>query len=289
MSVLRWTATTGTAAACRVAGRRNVIRAARFVLHRARLDIPNDLTANGEALLQRWVLAQSAPGTGVEVVDVGANVGRWSGAMIVAAQQAGRMDDLDLHAFEPSSYTFARLTQALDGQSVSLYRSAVGDECGTSILHVISPGGGANSLHEPLGGVAVVATEEVPTTRLDEFADRAGLGHITLLKIDTEGHDVAVLRGARALLAERRISVVQFEYNHRWMYSRFFLRDAFDLLAPIGYQIGKLTPFGVEFYPGWDVDLETFVEGNYVACSASVAQQLPSVPWWKTANPRGRA
>jgi hypothetical protein len=38
------------------------------------------------------------------------------------------------------------------------------------------------------------------------------------------------------------------------------------VLAPLGYSLGKLTPRGVEFYPGWDAELETFVEGNYVAC-----------------------
>ena len=107
-------------------------------------------------------------------------------------------------------------------------------------------------------------------TTLQDFVEVAGLDHITLVKIDTEGHDLAVLRGAQALLEQRRISVVQFEYNHRWVYSRSFLCDAFDLLRPLGYCLGKLTPLGVEFYPGWDPDLETFVEGNYVACSSEI-------------------
>ena len=120
-------------------------------------------------------------------------------------------------------------------------------------------------------------------TTLTNYANNAGLAHISLVKIDAEGHDLAVLRGARSLFVEQRISVAQFEYNHRWIYSRFFLRDAFELLGPLGYRIGKLTPLGVEFYTGWDHDLETFVEGNYVACLPSIARQLPSVAWWKTA------
>lgn len=60
----------------------------------------------------------------------------------------------------------------------------------------------------------------------------------------------------------------QFQYNHRWIHARAFLLDAFELLTPLGYRLGKLTPFGVEFYPHWDPELETFVEGNYIACSA---------------------
>ena len=62
---------------------------------------------------------------------------------------------------------------------------------------------------------------------------------------------------------------------------RAFLRDAFDHLTGLGYGVGKLTPKGVEFYPGWEPELETFVEGNYVACSPAAAHSLPAVRWWK--------
>ena len=93
-----------------------MVRVARFVLNRARLDIPNDLLTNGEASLQRWILDLSPPGREIHVVDVGANVGRWSAAMLAAARQARRSDDLDLRAFEPSAYTFEQLAQALHGQ-----------------------------------------------------------------------------------------------------------------------------------------------------------------------------
>ena len=135
------------------------------------------------------------------------------------------------------------------------------------------------------GGPAGATTEEVATNTLDAYADRAGLDHVTLVKIDTEGHDLAVLRGAQRLFTEQRISIAQFEYNHRWVYARCYLRDVFDLLEPLGYRLGKLTPRGVEFYPGWDADLETFVEGNYVACCALAAERLPSVAWWKSVSP----
>jgi hypothetical protein len=75
----------------------------------------------------------------------------------------------------------------------------------------------------------------------------------------------------------------QFQYNHRWTHARAFLLDAFELLTPFGYRLGKLTPFGVGFYPHWDPELETFVEGNYIACSAGATRLLPSVSWWKDA------
>jgi FkbM family methyltransferase len=284
MSILRQATAATTRLACRAVGRRQVVRAARFVLWRARLDVPNDMTSNGESLLQRWVVGLCPPDQRISVLDVGANVGRWSASMLDAASQAGRLADLDLHAFEPSAYTFARLSEVLDGHGVRLFRAAMSDRPGSSTLHVVAPGAGTNSLHRQPRSPVGATTEHVPMMTLDAYAHDADLDQITLVKIDTEGHDLTVLRGAQGLLDRQRISVVQFEYNHRWIYARSFLRDAFELLEPLGYRLGKLTPRGVEFYPCWDVDLETFVEGNYVACVPGVARLLPAVSWWKSVD-----
>jgi FkbM family methyltransferase len=285
MSTLRETAATATDLACRVTGRRQVVRAARFVLRRACLDVPNDLRTNGESSLQRWILDLTPPGQRLHVIDVGANVGRWSAAMLAAAERVGRSGDLDLHAFEPSAYTFQRIEATLAGEQATLHQMAVSDRTGWSLLHVVGLGAGTNSLHTPPDGLPVQSTEEVPVTTLDSYAATSGLRDLALVKVDTEGHDLSVLRGARELFAGQRISVAQFEYNHRWIAARCYLRDAFELLSPLGYRIGKLTPVGVEFYPGWDPELETFVEGNYVACREAVARRLPALRWWKAEHP----
>jgi hypothetical protein len=146
---------------------------------------------------------------------------------------------------------------------------------------VVGPAAGRNSFY-PVLDADRAAQETVVTTTLDSYAEQSGIARFALVKVDAEGHDLAVLRGARALLAEHRIKVAQFEYNHRWVLARFFLRDAFELLLEVGYRVGKLTPRGVEFYPGWDPDLETFAEGNYLACDPEAAAGLPAVTWWKS-------
>jgi FkbM family methyltransferase len=277
--VSRGVAATATDVACQALGRRTVVRAARYVLSRARLDYANDMRFNGESALQRWLFGLAPQGL-LQVADVGANVGLWSRSLLAAAAAAGRAADLRLHAFEPEPEAYARLARALDGTPAVLSAAALSDRDGTSALHVVGPAAGTNSLHLAPGDTATA--EIVRTITLDSYAARSGVPRFELVKIDTEGHDLTVLRGARSLLAEHRIAVVQFEYNHRWVFARAFLRDAFEFLADLGYRVGKLTPKGVEFYPGWDADLETFVEGNYVACDPAVAGRLPAVRWWKT-------
>jgi len=281
MTAVRRVAAIATDLTCRAAGRRTVVRTARYVLSRARLDYPNDLSTNGESALQRWILRFSQAGEQIHVADVGANVGRWSESMLAAASKTGRETDLRLHAFEPDSRAFAQLARHLTaGRPASArWRSATGR--GTRCSTLVAPAAGTNSLY-PVPEANPVAQEKVVTITLDSYAEQSGVTRFALVKIDAEGHDLAVLRGARTLLAEHRIAVAQFEYNHRWILGRFYLRDAFEFLLALGYQVGKVTPRGVEFYPGWDADLETFVEGNYLACDPEVASELPTVKWWKS-------
>ena len=288
MFAIRQSAILATDMACGVIGRHRVVRASRLVLNRARRDVPsNNVDADGELSLQRWVLNASQNGQQIHVVDVGANLGQWSTGIISAACHADRLDDLDLHAFEPSKYTFEKLRNSLGKQRVTLNRLAMSDRSGSATLHVIAPGGGTNSLHRSHDSPDGTVAEAVNMTTLDEYADQVGLRQITLLKIDTEGNDMAVLRGAQKLLSSQRVSVVQFEYNRWWVYARSFLRDAFDLFQPLHYRLGKLTPWGVEFYPGWHSDLETFIQGNYVAAAPEATGWMPTVEWWKSGRSSG--
>jgi FkbM family methyltransferase len=273
--------------ACRMVGRRNVVRAVWFVLHCAQLDVPNDLNPNGESPLQQWFLELSAANQQIHVIGVGTNVGRWSGAVLITARQAGRLYDVQPHALEPSSYILALLSEALDRYPARLHRAALCERSGSAAFHVIAPGADTNSLHGPSGSDIGGVTENVVTTTLDSFADGTGLDHVSLVNIDTEGHDPAVLRGARTLFSKCRISIAQFEYKHRWVYACAFLRDAFESLEPLRYHLGKHTPQEVEFHLSWDVALAAFAEGNYIACMPKVTDLLPSLAWWKSASLRG--
>ncbi len=85
-----------------------------------------------------------------------------------------------------------------------------------------------------------------------------------MVKIDTEGFDLLVLRGAEESLHDGRIEVVQFEYNWRWLLNHASLHDVFDLISNKPYRLGKLVGETIEFYDQWHFELDRFFENNYV-------------------------
>jgi FkbM family methyltransferase len=101
--------------------------------------------------------------------------------------------------------------------------------------------------------------------RGDDYVREHGISHIDLLKIDTEGHELFVLKGFRDTLRQQKIGVIQFEYGTTFLSSRSLLSDVYDLLEPFGFTIGRLYPQGVFFKNFELLKDECFRMGNYVA------------------------
>ncbi len=261
-------------------GRRNLVRLGRFLSMESRLDLNAGVDANGEPLV-RATVARSAPRP-FHVLDAGAHTGEWTQALLEACAEAGR-DDVRVDAFEPSGATFKLLEERIAGHPlggrVTCHGQALSRRPGQARLHVVHRLAGSNSLH-PAYGAAPLEVEEVATTTVDAFLQERGVERLALLKIDAEGHDPEILAGAAETIAARAVEVVQFEYNVRWVDSRAYLRDAFELFEPAGYRLGKVTRKGIELYRGWHPELESFREANFIACLPEWVERFPVVPWW---------
>ena len=266
-------------------GRANLVRTGAWLSRAGRLDAPDALDRNGERLVQRTVARHA--GELATVVDCGAHTGEWSAALLTAFRRHGTAGALRLHCFEPSAPTFEALSgnlvpRAGDRASIHLVRQALSARSGEAKLHVVHEAAGTNSLAPDAAGSAagIAATEDVETTTLAAYARERGIARIDLLKIDVEGHDVDVLQGAAELIEAGAIDVIQFEYNQRWISAGRLLRDAFRLLAAAGYAIGKVTPRGIQWQPEYDWRIESFVQGNWVACLLHRVEQFPRAPDW---------
>lgn len=245
----------------------------RFVNNELRYDTRNQMDRNGEALVQRLTLDDEHP----VVFDVGGHKGLWAELLLQQADERGV--DVDCHVFEPSSFSFARVVDRV-GERASVHRLGLSDVPGTASLHVVRPGSGINSLVPFAGARTDVECEQVDVDTVDAFCERHGIDRVSLVKVDVEGHDLAVIRGAMGMLGREAIGAIQFEYNWRWVDSRSFLKDVFDSVAPTAYRIAKVTPHGFELYEGWHVELETFREANYLVVGPRWAARMPTLRWW---------
>lgn len=152
---------------------------------------------------------------GMTYVDVGAHFGQY---VLMAAKRVGTSGAV--HAFEPTSATFAQLevNVRLNGFStVVLNRLAVYDRPGEMELKVCVPGKGEfNSLGLPMRpGDEVVSVESVRATTLDDYCRQRRLWAIDLLKIDVEGAELFVVKGAAELLGRPDAPSIVCEFNER--------------------------------------------------------------------------
>jgi FkbM family methyltransferase len=128
---------------------------------------------------------------GMVALDVGANVGAYSVLLGQWVGAAGRV-----YAFEPSRAAFRGLVRhiELNGRSavVQAVAAAVGDRDGAADLIVADTAGESR-----LAGVGEARpTVSVPAVTIDRFCAREGI-QPSFIKIDAEGAELAVLRGAR--------------------------------------------------------------------------------------------
>jgi FkbM family methyltransferase len=228
-------------------------QAAFTAMHRASLVGLNigpadDLTRSGELRVLRMLSPRST------VLDVGANVGGYSAAAVARG--------LTVHAFEPSSDAFATLQASMSGRAC-LHQHGLGERDDTLTLYAPEPGSGMASVYARKHPVATWSpVETVSLRRLDDVALEEGIERIDLLKLDVEGHELAVLRGAARMLAEGRIKRVQFEFGGTNIDAGVFLRDI--LAELVGFTLYRIVRDGVVPVT-YDERWEIFTTTNYLA------------------------
>lgn len=140
------------------------------------------------------------------VIDVGAHRGETCRALL------RQFPGVTVHALEPVAENFAVLQSAFGGApGVHLHRLALGAESG-SLKIVLQPDSQTHSLrHAATGAEPVGRVEQVTVTTLDDFVAAEGLRRIDLLKIDTEGFELQVIRGGARTLAAGAVDAVLLE------------------------------------------------------------------------------
>jgi FkbM family methyltransferase len=198
---------------------------------------------SGEANFLEKLLVNYVPKEMPVFVDVGANVGGYS------LRLRRHYPSAKILAIEPNPKTFTKLRHAICDEKTVLIDKGLGATEGTLPFfdrRDCDGSSGHGSLYEAvITGIHKVDTVrvDVPITTLDRIVQEQVLNRISLLKIDTEGHELAVLRGAENSLRKGLIDVIQLEFNEPNIISRVFFRDLIDFLPE--YAPYRLLPKGV--------------------------------------------
>ncbi len=210
------------------------------------LNYQNDVISGERSFLRSII----KPQTKQIIVDVGANIGEYS-------RLINELNlDANIFAFEPHPGNFEQLQRSVPGENFHAFQKGASnrdetiklfdydEHCGSS--HATLYREVIEDLHHQKAQVL-----EVPVVRLDHFLEQRGIGWVDLLKVDTEGHELAVLQGLSHFLEhhKERIGIIHFEFNEMNLISRTTFKDFMDFLPNYSFfrllPSGELLPFSV--------------------------------------------
>jgi FkbM family methyltransferase len=148
------------------------------------------------------------PQLGEVVFDLGANVGAFA---LAASRLVGPTGHV--YCLEPVPGNTAALAKTIEKNgltNVTMIPKAIGETCGELLLHL----GNKSTQHSAFQdrGVGDLA---VPVTTLDALSAELGLSRVDFVKIDVEGMEAAVLRGASETLRRHKPFITMAGYHRR--------------------------------------------------------------------------
>ncbi len=173
-------------------------------------------------------------------VDVGANKGSYLYWLRRAVGSSGTV-----FAYEPQRHLADYLRSVcarMHWQNVLVRDCALSDSAGARTLHI--PGLGDSpgaSLEEAILSTSACRDETCEADTLDH--QLAGERPVSLLKVDVEGHELQVFRGAAGILA-RQAPVLLFECEARHL-TKHSMQDVFGFLLGLGYLGSFFSPQGL--------------------------------------------
>lgn len=175
------------------------------------------------------------------IIDVGANEGEYSKQILDINPGA------KILAFEPHPGTYKRLTENIKSPNLRAFNYAVGAANSSITLYDYDDKNGSVHASVYEGVIDEIHNGsskscEVQMIKLSELLSSEGINNIDLLKIDVEGNEYNVLKGVNEYIKDRRIEVIQFEFNEMNIYSRSNFKDFWEILG--NYNLYRILPGG---------------------------------------------
>jgi FkbM family methyltransferase len=212
---------------------------------------------SGEKYVLHW-LNNKIKASPIILFDVGANKGQYAQlAYAILGSKA------NIFAFEPSSKAFEILER--QNSLLKAYNLGMGASKQTAQVYYDEEGSVRASLY-PKGyshtNTHLDKSQSIQLITIDSFCIENHIQQIDFLKIDVEGHEIEVLKGANQMLAQGAIKYIQFEFGSLGVESRIFLKDFFTILKD--YKIYRILQNGlrqIDYHEAHEIFLTT----NYLA------------------------
>lgn len=225
-----------------------------------------DFLNNGEKLVIKSFIKKNDI-----ICDTGANRGEWTKAVLDVAPFEGKV-----YCFEPIPDIFRILEktkkQYFDlNDRISCFNIALGKEDAELTINYFPSEqwcGCSTFFERPILGKINTQKVKVKITSLDAVARQENINHIDFLKIDTEGYELNVLLGAKNLIENNKIDIIQFEYGGCYIDAQIKLSQVYTLLKTNNYLIFRIIPQGLIYIDEWNDSLENFQYSNYLAIKA---------------------
>jgi|SRR5581483_10601052 len=203
------------------------------------------VASSGEmAVISKLAATVHADGRSLCIFDVGANTGQF----LRSACAALRAVRFQLHSFEPGFEAYRQLSQTAGKYpNVILNNFGLGHEPSERALHYDAPGSALASLSKRRlthFKTEMSLSEKVKIETLDDYCGAHEIGHIDLLKIDVEGHELEVLNGANRMFCSSSIGLVVFEFGGCNIDTRTFVQDFFYFFSGHNMRMARITPSG---------------------------------------------
>jgi len=169
-------------------------------------------------------------------VDCGAHMGAYS---IILSDHFR-----EVYAFEAQRRTYNQLCGNIfinEKSNITAHNKAVTDPVKANQLmdlSIVSEDGGGSTIRIPQPDQKVLATEKVKTVTLDHYH----LTDVGLLKLDVEGNELNVLKGAQYTLMRSNFPPIIFEANNDEWYEKE-KAQLFEFITTMRYQIAEIRPF----------------------------------------------
>ncbi|HZY37882.1 MAG TPA: FkbM family methyltransferase [Mucilaginibacter sp.] len=208
--------------------------------------------------------------------DVGANTGNYS------KELSKSFPTTLIYSFEPVRETYEKLVSNTENSKIRAVNLGMSDKIGDGeIYNTVNNANSewASMYKDVFSGVfqkdARLETISFKMDTIDNFCSSEGISRIDFLKIDVEGHELFVLKGAGNMLLNKAISVIQFEFNSHDVFSRVFLRDFYLLLK--GFDFYRITQNGIVKLGPYRTSNEIFVLQNFLAVQSDLSSRLDSL------------